>query len=51
MREVLAAIMGNMVSVNVTTVDNERQSRVNRASMILGIAACIIQILRYSIYI
>jgi len=37
--KVLAAFRGNMVSVNFTTPDHERQQSVNRASTILSVAS------------
>jgi hypothetical protein len=48
--EVLAVCRGNMVMVNLTTPENERQQSINRASTILGVASCIIQGPCYDIY-
>jgi len=48
--KVLAAFIGNMVTVDVATPENERQQSVNRASTILGVASCMVQGLCYGIY-
>ena len=47
--EVLATCMGNYVSVDIATPKNVSQQRINRASMISGVASCIIQGLCYGI--
>ena len=50
MIEVLAALLGNMVRVDIATPNNERQQTPSRALTILGIASCVIQGLCYGVY-
>jgi hypothetical protein len=47
---VSAAFRGNIVSVNVTTPENEHQQSINRQSAILGLGSCLIPVLYNSSY-